>query len=579
MIQVDNLHLSYSGIKVLDDVSFSLLKGQRCGLIGRNGCGKSTLFRLLTKQEVPDTGVVSIPKGYKIGHLQQHIRFTMPTCLDEAALGLKEDDRDSIYKVERILLGLGFSEDQFDVDPKSLSGGYQLRIQLAKVLLSEPDCLLLDEPTNYLDIISIRFLVKFLRKWPKEMILISHDLDFLDATTTHMMTIHRKKCTKIQGKSSDLFALIAEMEEHHEKQRVGLEKKRAHLESFVERFGAKASKAAQAQSRKKALDKMPTLEKLKSLYNLDFSFKQAPFSGKKMLEAQHLSFGYDEGKKLIKEFSLTIENNDRIAIIGKNGYGKSTILKLLSKELTAKEGSCVISPNVKIGYFGQTNIERLHKDHTIEEEIASANRHLSSTEVRGICGLMMFGKDLAEKPISVLSGGEKSRVLLGKIIAEPCNLLFLDEPTHHLDIKSIEALIDAMDSFEGAVIIVTHSEWMLKRLPLSKLVVCHKNQQETFLGNYDEFLDKKGFEEEKEESAPKKEVFKPKKNVSVEPKIIKCEKQIDELQKSVYSLQEQLASIPVKEVSKIQTTLQLIEKKQGELSSLYKTLEELFEQI
>ena len=578
MIQADNIHLSYSGHSILDGVSFSLQKGERCGLIGRNGCGKSTLFRLIIGQEKSDEGTLSIPKGYRIGHLQQHIHFTQPTILEEASLGLREDEKDAIYKVEKLLLGLGFTLSQLDMAPESCSGGFQLRIQLAKVLLAEPDCLILDEPTNYLDIISMRFLSKFLKNWPGEMLLISHDLDFLDATTTHMMSIHRKKAQKIKGSSSDLFALIAEEEEHYEKTRQTLDKKKAHLESFVERFGAKASKAAQAQAKQKSIDKMPTLEKLKNLYNLEFSFNQVPFPGKKMIDAQELSFSYDKQHPLVDNLSIIIEKGDRVAIIGKNGYGKSTLLKMLAGELIPDAGVIHNSATLRLGYFGQTNIEKLDKNLKIEEEISSANPKLNFTQVRAICGLMMFSGDLAKKPISVLSGGEKSRVLLGKIIAEPCNSLFLDEPTHHLDIESIEALIDAIEDFEGSCVVVTHSEWMLRRIPFNKLIVCHKGKQELFLGTYDEFLAKIGWQEENESKKnDKKGVSKPK-SVSVDSQISKCEDKIVSLEESIDAYNLKLAALTPSELSSIKETLGFIDRDQQALNDCYDLLSKLYQQ-
>jgi ATP-binding cassette subfamily F protein 3 len=568
MIQVDDLSLSYGGQEVLAEVSFSIQKGERCGLIGRNGSGKSTLFRLLTEEEEPDRGRIVMPKGYRIGVLQQQIRFTKSTILEEAALGLQ--DEADLYKVESLLFGLGFSEEAMDASPHGLSGGYQLRVQLAKALASEPDCLLLDEPTNYLDILSIRFLSKFLQQWKGEMILISHDLEFLDQATTHMMGIHRQHVYKIKGKSSDLFRLIAEEEERHEAVRQNLEKKKAHLQGYIERFGAKASKATQAQSKRKMLDRLPDLEKLKNLAQLDFAFHEVPFNGRKMLDAAHLQFAYND--PLIEDFSLTIEKGDRIAIIGKNGYGKSTLLKLLIEELTPQHGSLTLSQATRMGYFGQTHIDRLDSKLRIEEEIAHANPALNFTQVRAICGLMMFSGDLAKKSISVLSGGEKSRVLLGKIIAQPCNLLLLDEPTHHLDVESIEALIDAIEEFAGSVVIVTHSEWMLRRIPFNKLVICHKEKQELFPGTYDEFLAKVGWQEEK----PVKPVKAPPKK-SNKGGIKKCEEQIEQLEEKLRKDNEKLALISQSgNGDEIKKLLQSIEQGKKEIDALYDRLEALY---
>jgi ATP-binding cassette subfamily F protein 3 len=578
MIQADDLCIEYGEQVIFDGASFSIQKGERCGLIGRNGSGKSTLFRAIAKEEPLDRGTIVVPRGYRLGILQQQIRFTEATILEEAALGLKEDEKDCIYKAEQILFGLGFSDEAMNESPHMLSGGYQLRVQLAKVLVSEPDCLLLDEPTNYLDILAIRFLSQFLQEWEGEMILISHDLAFLDEVTTHMMGVHRKHIYKIKGKSNDIFELIAQEEETYELNRQTLEKKKAHMQSFVDRFGAKASKAGQAQSKQKMLDKLPSLEKLKNLHHLDFAFHQLPFMGRKMLEATHLKFSYNE-EPLIEDFSLLIEKGDRIAIIGKNGYGKSTLLKLLSQELTPQEGTLTPSPVMRLGYFGQTSIDRLNPKLRIEEEIASANPALSFTQVRGICGLMMFSGDVAKKSISVLSGGEKSRVLLGKIVAQPCNLLFLDEPTHHLDIESIEALIDAIEEFQGSVVIVTHSEWMLRRIQFNKLVVCHKQKQELFLGTYDEFLAEVGWQEEKPEkkapAAPAQPVQPPSKPSKSEIKA--CEDQIALLEKSLEKNNEKLALASQSgKGPEIKQLMAVIEQEQKKLDALYEKLGKLY---
>lgn len=504
MISFENVSLSYGGHPLFSHATFCLQKGERCGIVGRNGSGKTTLFRLITGQETPDKGTISLAKNYRLGVLHQHIIFSKPTLRQEASIGLKADEQDCLYKVERILFGLGFKETDLERPPNEFSGGYALRLHLAKVLLSEPDCLLLDEPTNYLDIISIRWLERFLQQHKGELLLISHDREFLDRISTHTLGIHRQAVRKLSGNTQMFFNQIVQEEEIHERTRQNLDKKKEHLERFIERFGAKASKASQAQSKKKKLDKLPSLERLKALYHLNFEFCQASFTSDKMVEMQNISFSFTSQSSLINNFSLSIEKGQRIAIIGKNGFGKSTLMKLIANELTPSSGTRFCSEHVRIGYFGQTNIDRLDHNHTIEEEIAKANPRLTQTEVKAICGLMMFGASRFEKPIRVLSGGERSRVLLGKIIATPCNLLLLDEPTHHLDMESIEALVDAIESFSGTVILVTHSEQLLEQLSFDKLIICHQNRQSLFLGEYKEFLQQGGWIEEKPLSSVKK---------------------------------------------------------------------------
>jgi ATP-binding cassette subfamily F protein 3 len=400
----------------------------------------------------------------------------------------------------------------------------------------------LDEPTNYLDIQSIRWLTNFLSKWQGEFILISHDRDFMDQVTTHTMGIHREKLRKIKGTTIDFFQQVLLEEELHEKSRIKSEKKKAHLQSFVDRFGAKASKAALAQSKMKMIAREPVLEKLNAMSELSFAFQEAPFPGKKMLDAKHLQFSFTE-EPLIEDFSLEIEKRERIAIIGKNGRGKSTLLRLLSGDLVPQKGELEFSDNTRIGYFGQTHVDRLDGKHMIEEEIALANPYLNYTEIKGIAGAMMFSGDLSAKKISVLSGGEKSRVLLGKIVARPCNLLLLDEPTHHLDIESIEALIDALEDFAGSVVMVTHSELILRRLALDKIILCEEGQQTVFLGTYDEFLEKVGWDEKKK-APPQKNQANPRKEradeLAKKTAILKpIEKQIGDCEQKIIALEDE----------------------------------------
>jgi ATP-binding cassette, subfamily F, member 3 len=497
MLQFNNLAKYFGGQTVFENVSFTINKGEKCGFVGRNGSGKTTLFRLIIGEEESDEGGVNLPKFYSIGYLDQHITFSEDTIIGEAALGLPPQEKDALYKAEAILFGLGFNDNTIYQHPSELSGGFQLRLHLTKVLLSDPDCLLLDEPTNYLDIISIRWLQKFLKSWRKELIVISHDRAFMDSITTHTLAIHRKKIRKLKGGTEETFLQILEEEEIHERTRQKLDQKKAHLDSFIKRFGAKATKAKQAQSKAKAMDKMPTLEKLALLDDLDFSFNYADFPGKLMSRVDHLSFSYEppssDDAHLINDLDLEVSADDCIAIVGKNGRGKSTVMKLISGELTPSEGTVKNAEKLKIGYFGQTNIDRLNPSHTVEQEIALANPTLNTGQVRSLCAVMMFSGDAAKKKVSILSGGERSRVLLAKILAMPCNLLLLDEPTHHLDMESIEALLIAIDLFPGTVIIVTHSEMILKQLPLTKLIVCQEQAQRVIIGDYDDFLNKGGW--------------------------------------------------------------------------------------
>ncbi|MBI4237033.1 MAG: ATP-binding cassette domain-containing protein [Deltaproteobacteria bacterium] len=500
MLHIHDLHKAYGQQVLFDGVTLQLNPGERVGLIGRNGHGKSTLLRLIIGEEEADAGTIHIPRHYRIGHLVQHIRCTRPTVLEEGCLGLPPDEVHDHYKVERILFGLGFTETDMQRPPTEFSGGFQIRLHLTKVLVAQPNLLLLDEPTNYLDILSIRWITKFLRSWPGELLLISHDRTFMDAVTTHTAAIHRQSIRKLPGGTEKLYAQLEQDEAIHEKTRVKEEKRRKEIESFVHRFRAKARQASLVQSRLKLLEKMGTREKLEDVADLDFAFHFAPFNAKRLTEVQQLSFHFVPEQSLIHNLSFTIAPGDRIGVIGKNGRGKSTLLNLLARELTPCNGSINSHPQCQIGYFGQTNIDRLHAERTVEEEVASANPTLDRTRVRTICGIMMFSGDDAEKRVAVLSGGERSRVLLAKIVAMPANCLLLDEPTNHLDMESVDALVESMHAFPGAILIVTHNEMILHALA-TKLIVFHQGGADYFDGTYAEFLDKIGWEEEAGENA------------------------------------------------------------------------------
>ncbi|MCU0641650.1 MAG: ATP-binding cassette domain-containing protein [Candidatus Margulisbacteria bacterium] len=502
MLQINDLSLSFGGQELLDEISFNIHNGERIGLVGRNGSGKTTLFRLITGEVKPDEGRISLPKNYTIGYLKQHLKFSQPTVLEEACLGLPEEEKDQIWKAEKILTGLGFGEDDLAKSPAEFSGGFQVRLNLAKVLLAEPHLLLLDEPTNYLDIVSIRWFTRFLQRWPNEMMIITHDRDFMNSVTTHTMAIHRRKVKKIEGDTAKLFEQIAVEEEVYEKTRQKEEKKREETIEFINRFRALAARASLVQSRVKALEKMGKKEELAKIMDLGFRFNAQEFPAKQLMRVNEISFGYTPDRTLIDQLSLNIAKRDRICVVGKNGKGKSTLLRLLAGELKPQSGEITSHDNCQIGYFGQTNIERLNESLTIEQEFSKLRPDLRYTEIRKTCGAMMFGGDLALKPISVLSGGEKSRVSLGKILLSPTNLLLLDEPTNHLDVESCDSLIAALDEFPGAVIIVTHSEMFLHHLA-KRLIVFNEDKTFVFDGSYQDFLDKVGWETETKK--PKKE--------------------------------------------------------------------------
>jgi ATP-binding cassette subfamily F protein 3 len=497
MIQISGLRKSYGRQVLYEGLSLTVGPRERIGFVGRNGSGKSTLFRLILGAEHQDEGQIAIPKGYRIGALEQHLKFSKPTVLEECCQALSEDEQYDHYKVEKVLFGLGFDGDDLEKSPLTFSGGFQIRMNLAKLLVQRPNMLLLDEPTNYLDIVSVRWLKQFLRSFQGEIILITHDRGFMDDVTTHTMGLVRRQLKKLQGDTDTFFDTLSHEDEIHEKTRLNQDKRIREMEDFIARNKARASTASRAQSRLKLLDGMERLEKLDHEKTLAFRFNYENCPGKVVMEARGISFSYD-GKAenaLFGDLSFAIGSKDRIAIIGKNGKGKSTLLNVLAGELKPMAGEVAHHPSMKKGHFGQTNIQRLDERLNVLEELSLSNGTLNNQSLRTLAGAMMFDGDAAEKKVGVLSGGERSRVLLGKILANRTNLLLLDEPTNHLDMESIEALTEQMYEYQGAVVIVTHSEMILRDIA-TKLIVFNEGGAKLFLGGYDDFLEKIGWSDE-----------------------------------------------------------------------------------
>nr|CBX27762.1 hypothetical protein N47_C18200 [uncultured Desulfobacterium sp.] len=596
MISVENISKSYGGYVLFDEAGFKINSKERVGLVGRNGHGKTTLLRLIKKEEFPDSGNIIIPKSYRIGCVEQHIEFTEDTVLKEGMKGLLEEEKDHFWKVEKVLAGIGFSADDLKINPMELSGGYQVRLNLAKIIVSEPDLLLLDEPTNYLDITSIRWVERFLVNWPRELIIITHDRGFMDKVVTHVIGIHRKKMRKIAGDTGKYYSQIAQDEEIYEKTRVNDDKRKKEIELFISRFRAKARLANMVQSRVKTLNKMEKRDKLETIKTLDFSFRSAQYRGKRILTASDINFSYDDQTPLISDFSITIGSRDRVCIIGKNGKGKTTLLKILAGALAPVEGVMDYNPAAIKGFFEQTNVSHLVDSRTIEEEILYSHNDIERQGARNICGAMMFEGDSALKKIGVLSGGEKSRVLIGKLLATPVNLLLLDEPTNHFDMESCDALLAALDSFEGAIIMVTHNEMFLHALA-ERLIVFQDENVHTFEGSYQRFLEKEGWKEEKitetnTNTGPKvnkKELRRLRSEVitekskaikPIEQKITKIENEIETLEKELNSCMEAIQKASENKSGKQITELsQAIHTHQTSIDRLFNDLEALTDEL
>jgi ATP-binding cassette subfamily F protein 3 len=492
MIGVENLTKSFGDRVLFEGISFQVNPRERVGLVGRNGHGKTTLFRLILGDLSPDAGKVAVPKNYRIAHVQQDLTFTADTVLAEGATGLPDDRRDQLWKVEKILAGLGFEPGDMNRHPAEFSGGYQVRLNLAKVLVSEPDLLLLDEPTNYLDITSIRWIERFLLDWSGEVMLITHDRSFMDRIVTHVLGIHRRKVRKIEGDTEKYYNQVAQDEEIYEKTRLKNERRRRDVELFISRFRAKARLANLVQSRIKTLSKTEKRDKLEKITNLEFSFRSHPFPGKQMMRAENLYFSYVSQRPIVRNFSMSVFHGDRICIVGKNGMGKTTLLRLLAGALSPQSGAVRTHPSAMVGFFEQTHMKTLVDSRTVEEEIAAADPGFDRRQARHICGAMMFSGDDALKKISVLSGGEKSRVMLGRLLATPVNLLLLDEPSNHLDMESCDALLAAIDNFDGALIMVTHNEMFLHAIA-RRLLVFQADRLEVFEDSYQRFLESSGW--------------------------------------------------------------------------------------
>ncbi|MEA2050230.1 MAG: ATP-binding cassette domain-containing protein [Campylobacterota bacterium] len=603
MIQLTNISKRFGSQELFSNLDFRLNSGNKVGLVGRNGSGKSTLFKLILGEETPEDGKISIPKGYKIGALKQHLIFTEPTLSAEAALALDEEDRFNTYKVEKILFGLGFTQEDLDKDPLSFSGGYQIRINLAKLLVTEPNLLLLDEPTNYLDILSLRWLKTFLRAFDGEVIIITHDRNFMDSISTHTMGLVRKGLHFIPGDTHKFYTQLKNDEELYAKQKISQDKKRKELEEFIAKNKARASTAAQAQSKVKLLEKMEDMEDLSSENSLsfDFNFKNTP--AKVLLDVKDLSFGYSADNILFKDISFALAKGEKLGIIGKNGKGKSTLLNTIAGELKQLSGDINFHLSTTFGHFEQTNIDHLNPKNSVIDEIYVPNPKLPIAQVRGICGSMMFSGDSVDKKISLLSGGEKSRVMLGQILAKDVNLLFLDEPTNHLDMDSIDALIDAINRFEGSAIIVTHSEELLRKT-CDRLIVFAKDGADYFNGNYDEFLEKIGWEEEETTEVVKTEPkINKKENKKLRSQLINersklsspLKKEVEKLENKIIKLEElveceqknlieasnkgdnskviELSSIVIKSEKEIEEKFELLEETQNKLDEILQEYE------
>lgn len=600
MISVEGLTVEFGGFTLFDDVSFVVNKKDRIALVGKNGAGKSTMLKIFAGLQSPTTGTVSVPKDLTIGYLpQQMVLKDSRTVREEAELAFghihemeKQIDRlnnelaertdyesesyhNLIEKVttlsehfnllggsnyhaelERTLIGLGFTRDDFDRLTSEFSGGWRMRIELAKLLLRRPDVLLLDEPTNHLDIESIQWLENFLATRANAVILVSHDRAFIDATTFRTVEISLGRIFDYKVNYSQYLILREERREQQQRAFENQQKKLQDTEAFIERFRYKATKSTQVQSRIKQLDKVELIEVDEvDTAMLNLKFPPAPRSGSYPVIMEEVAKRY--GHHLIFEHvTQTINRGDKVAFVGKNGEGKSTLVKCIMSEIDF-EGKLQLGHNVKIGYFAQNQAQMLDDNKTVFETIDYVAQGDIRTKIRDILGAFMFGGEASDKKVKVLSGGERSRLAMIRLLLEPVNLLILDEPTNHLDMRSKDVLKEALKEFDGTVIVVSHDRDFLDGL-VDKVYEFGNKRVIEHLGGIYAFLEHKKMdnlrdlerntvlaaEEEGELPTQNKLSYEARKELSRAVK--KIEKQITDKEKQIAGYELSVAEIEVK---------------------------------
>ncbi len=578
MLNIHNLSVSFQGEYLFEDLTFRLGAGDRIGLIGKNGAGKSTMLKILSKEMEPDTGQIAADKNLSIGFLKQDIDFVFGrTVLEEAYEAFKDirileakletigqqlsertDYESETYhqlmvdlnecqhqyeiiggynyqgETEKILQGLGFKRDDFNKLTDTFSGGWRMRIELAKLLLQNNDILLLDEPTNHLDIESIIWLESFLKNYIGAVVIVSHDKMFLDNVTNRTIEISLGRIYDYKKPYTQYLVLRNEIKAQQLASQKNQQKQIEQTEKLIEKFRAKASKATMAQSLIKKLDRIERIEVDEddnSVMTLNFPVSVVP--GKVVVEAHHISKSYGN-LQVLKNIDLTVERDSKTAFVGQNGQGKSTLAKIIVGELK-HEGQVKLGHNVQIGYFAQNQAEYLDGNKTVLDTMIDAANETNRSKVRDILGSFLFRGEDVDKYVKVLSGGERNRLALAKLLLQPFNVLVMDEPTNHLDIKSKNVLKDALKKFQGTLILVSHDRDFLQGL--TNVVYEFKDHKlKEYLGDIDFYLEQRNIENLRE--AEKRDVVKE------QPK--DGNKQSYENQKRLKSLNNKLSNIESK---------------------------------
>ena len=622
MISANNISVYFGGQELFDKVSFMVNKGDRIGLVGKNGAGKSTLLRILSGEQSPNEGSISTPNDSTLGYLRQDLDFEEGrTVQQEAELAFKEikelEEKINAINLEmsertdyetegymqlitdlnelnerygllggytiqsemsQVLLGLGFQLDDFSRQTNEFSGGWRMRLELAKILLSKPDVLLLDEPTNHLDIESIVWLESWLKNYSGAVVLVSHDRAFLDAVTNRTIDLILGKANDYKASYSKYVELRKDRQEKQIQSKKNQDKEVKQTKMLIDKFRYKKSKAAFAQSLIKKLDKMEMIEvEQDETASMHFKFPPAPHSGKVTLKVNEVSKSYDE-LEVLKGIDLLLERGEKIAFVGKNGEGKTTLAKIIVDSIPF-EGQVEYGHQVKVGYYAQNQSELLDENKTIIQVVEDAADEHSRPRVRDMLGSFLFSGDAAQKKIKVLSGGERARVALCKLLLEPVNLLIMDEPTNHLDMVSKDILKNALNNYDGTLIIVSHDRDFLQGL--SEKVYEFKDQGiKEYLGDINEFLnakkvmDFKQFELENKQksSSPKSKDSDNKisyqERKQLDKDIKKTSNKVGNLERSVEALEKELKALDAelsqpdryKELSSQADSLNLIKK-------------------
>ncbi len=591
MINVHKLSVSFAGDPLFTEISFRINPGDRIGLIGRNGAGKTTLLRILSGLMTGESGEIAFEKGIRVGFLKQDIDFEQGfTVLEEAykafgelkvledrmeeiggQLAAREDYQSTEYTglmveleevrhryeilggynyqgdTEKVLLGLGFDRKDFDRPTDTFSGGWRMRIELAKLLLEKNDVLLLDEPTNHLDIDSIIWLENYLQSFPGALMIVSHDKMFLDQVTNRTIEISFGRIYDYKKPYSQFLELREEIREQQRNAKKNQEREIQQTERLINRFRAKASKASMAQSLIKKLNRMERIEvdgEENQSMNVRFPVSVNP--GKIIAEISGVSKNYGENQ-VLKDVDLLIERNNKIAFVGQNGQGKTTLARILVGELD-HEGKVNLGHNVQIGYFAQDQVGYLDGEKTVLDTMTEAANEGNRTKVRDLLGAFLFSGDDVEKYVKVLSGGERNRLALARMLLQPINVLVLDEPTNHLDIRSKYVLKHALEEFQGTLVVVSHDRDFLQGLT-NKVYEFRSRKIKEFLGDINEYLKQRNAESfraiEKSDPTAKKKSAPTQGSLDYQQKkkIRSLKNKISQLEKAISGLEEEIAQI------------------------------------